>query len=207
MTSAILSDMSAAQQLHGTSIGHLFLIADDGLADIPHDSKVVDLRPFADQLESLVADGSLLSLRLLVPMVPMPDADLAAMKVLIAGPDAEFFAHCARQIGIEQVTTRALKESSTETADGPADAIYQRVFFGCGGKVPSVADLLPSLVMLRPDGQFGLYGLPAKQLAKVQETLSDCGFSMRSAGVDGEFGLLSGSMESLKRLRSKDALV
>jgi hypothetical protein len=206
----MLNAMNEVHPLHGTAIGHLVLIANDSPLECPDDCVALDLRPMLDQLHHFQVDGTLLSLRLLVPLVPMPAAALKTMDLIVSGVGAEFAAHCAKQVGMKRVV---LHDASTATASptsassGGADDGFQRAYFGCGGKVPSVEALLPVLEQLRPDGHFGLFGLPSAQLAAVQNILSDCGFSMRSAGVDEEFSFLSGSMESLKRLRGKGALV
>lgn len=198
-------NLDTVHPLHGTAVGHLMLVADEAPLPCPEDCAAVDLRPIADQLDAVQQNGSLLGLRLLVPLVPAPAAELQQMEVICAGADADFMAHCARQIGLDQaqVTT-----SSTANAEGDnVGGNVHRAFFGCSGEVPAVADLLPILGQLRPDGHLGLYGLPTSQLGLVQQTLSECSFSMRSGGVDGKFAFLSGSLDSLKLLRGKGALV
>ena len=198
--------MEAVHPLHGNAVGHLMVIADDSPVQIPDDCIGIDVREFADQLATAAADGTLLILRLLVPMVPFPTDMRGEMEVLVGGVGADFAAHCTRQIGVEQISDQVAAANSGQAANSNGGR-FHRAFFGCGGKVPSVSELLPMLEQLRPDGQFGLYGLPSAQLSDIQKSLSDCDFSMRSGGVDGEFGFLSGSMESLKKLRSKGTLV
>ncbi len=193
----MLNAMNEVHPLHGTAIGHLLVIAGDSPLECPENCVAVDLRPMLDQLNQFQADGTLLALRLLVPMAPLPAEALKAFDLLAAGKGAEFAAHCASQVGVKRVVLH----------DGDSSEGFQRAFYGCGGKVPLVEELLPVLEQLRPEGHWGLFGLPTEHLPAVQNTLSDCGFSMRSAGVDGEFSFLSGSMESLKGLRSKSGLV
>ena len=200
--------MDAAPSLHGKYIGHLLLLTEDQSADappLPHmeECAVIDLKPLAAKIPTWQADGSMVGLRLLVPMVPLPAAELESLHLVVVGSGSELMAHAAREIQIGRVEI-ADESPAVLNAATPS---FNRAFYGCGGKVPSVEQLLPMLTQLQPDGHFALFGLLEEHLSPVQKGLSDCGFSMRSAGVEDGFGFLSGSVESLQRLRQKQSLV
>ena len=217
MDSSTLDFMNTAEKLHGRCIGHLQLLtlakssAESDAGNAPgspissfHDSNqvVIDLVGHQDKLNPWIQRGALLALRALAPYAPLTREERGPVNMVAAGACSDFAAIVGTHLGFGVV-----KILGNENAD--VDSMRQsfhRALFGCAGRVPKKDELLSLLSLLRHDGQLCLFGLPIAQITSVQRALSNSGFSTRAAGVEDEFGFISGSIENLAHFRAKGSL-
>ena len=170
----------------GVWIGHLYLRPPGAEAAGRVDQVTVELEGAVPDTEGL------LSLRALAPLASLPESDRRHLRVLLAGERSELTALTVRSLKVEKLSLWE-KEPIEE------DERFHRILFGCEGKTPDKGQLKPLVARLRQDGELLLFDLPAEDVVPLHQRLAKDGFALRSAGSEGRFGYLSGSVEAPSR--------